>query len=1084
MVSLISPLTVHAQDCGVQFLDQSARIEFKREEICKAAGPLMSQGIEVYVFMTDEDPKSEDEWFAILDRVEINDWEIYRPASDTFKKSALAIEFTTNTTNPWGNVGFGEQFNSTPLNGRPNQDSIRGLLRSSLKAGDHNAAVVQTLNTIYSKAFPSPTPTPVPQQVVVQEGPKTEVTVDTAPVVQGLGTFLWWLFVLALIVVFGWFLVIPGVKLAMALFKHQRHIADLRGRVADLLNDAQQTIPGEDPEGTMIYTLWASLGGKVSDRDSEVRTLISRAQRSLGIGYEVYLQLKRGSASWWNLVKVQEQVQAWETLYLTVTGRTESILNMTGEEQANLLDPILVIEPEEISDQLVAQIEDVRRNLRGGGKLKIVVRIVDQSTTDELGVLGSIDRVKQAIHDLRIARENARPMMEALQTSLTDQRTQPLPDGVNDAQAYGHVDGLIANAVQLLTEQKWLDAVETVHAAEDALEQTKKVLTALANAAQAMAEVVVPKEERMPELSELLTPVVSARETAIQHLSNGEYVDSIEAAQHAQNNCSQITEITAAFAAALKKSDEQLAHVVSIAAQGFRLDSSAQPFVGEVTDDIQVVQTTLVAGDYVRAAEMVRELERDAAHALKLAEALVVLQLENEESLKRLAKEVARVEAYRSAVALPAWQQLQGYPRSNWEGVATNHDDAQATLRFLFDDPANAEDLASQIDRLNDMDTQNFQGAHDMLDRAFSDLQKAEAQLTATVQQLSAVQKTEAEVTDRIATVRKAIDRAQEFETASDPLIDQAVQLSIDEADRLHYSATRHTQVQEYMRAADELAEARRLAEEAYESAKQQVKIIRDLYDRVDQTRRTAEQRLSSARQTVNDSRLPAGLIQNALSQVISGDASYNKAKQREEAIAGLEDHALAEALQDVVESYDQVGDFADQAINAFEDAKRQYEQSLSTAQNAVESAEGAIAAARRTMSDSDAGSAGSSALSRAQSMLPSTPTYGTTMDSLLRIENAAREAERNAETAQREAQQAINAAEEARAEARRRREAEERRQREEAQRQRDAAEASRRAAERARSSSYGSSSSSRSSSFGSSIGSRSSSFGSPSGRR
>ena len=1084
VVGLISPLRALAQGCGVAFLDKSESVDFNEEEICKAAEPLISKGIEVYVFMTDEDPKDEDAWFAILDRIEINDWGIYRPADDTFKKSALAIEFTTNTTNPWGNVGFGEQFNSTPLNGKPNQDAIRGLLRSSLKGGDHNVAVVQTLSSVYSSAFPPPTATPVPQQVVVQEGNKTEVNVDTAPVIKGVGTFLWWLAILGFLGGFVWFLGIPGVQFVLALYKHRQHISDLRMRVADLLNDAQQTIPGDDPDATMLYTIWTSMGGKVSDRDNEVQMLISRGQRSLGIAFEVFLQLKRGAASWWNLAKVKEQVQAWETLYLTVTGRTESILNMTGEEQANLLDPILVIEPEEISDQLVAQIEEVRRNLRGGGKLKIEVTIVDQNTIDELGVLGSIDRVKQSIHDLRTARESARPMMEELQERLASQRSEPLPDGVSDTQANGHVDGLIAKAEQLLTEQKWLDAVETIRNAADALEQTKKALAEIAHAAQTMSEIVVPEEERMPELTELLTPVVSVRETAIFNLSEGKYVDAIEAAQFAQDNCSRITQVAAAFVAALKKSDQELARVAEIAALGFRLEGSAGPFVGEAADDIDAVKEALVTGDYVRAEEMVREIGRDAAHALHLAEGLVLLQLENEESLKRLAQEVARVEGHRSQVDSPAWQQLQAYPRSNWAEVATSHDDAHATLRFLFDDPANAGDLASQIGRLNDMDTQNFQGAHDMLDRAFADLQGAEAQLTAVVQQLSAVQKTEAEVVDRIATVRTVIDRAQVFETESDSLIDEAVQDMLNQANALHTAATSHVQAQEFMLAASELAEARRLAEEAYESAQRQVRTIRDLYDRVNQSRSSAEQRLSSVQQTINASQLPAGQTQDALFQLTSGNVAYKKAKQKEETVAGLEDHKLAEALRDVVDSYDQAGNLADQAISTFQGEKRQYEQALDSAQNAVETAEGAIAAARRTMSDSDAGSAGSSALSRAQSALPSSPSYGVTLDSLSRIAAAARDAERNAETAQREAQYAINAAEEARAEARRRREAEERRQREEAQRKRDAAEASRRAAERARSSSYGSSSGSRSSSFGSSSSFRSSSFGSSSGRR
>ncbi len=401
MVPTMSP--VHAQNCiGLTVLNESTT-QLNESAICEVATPFVNHGHQVYVFVTDAKVSTEEEWMAIRDRVEIG-WRVYNRSTDTLSKTMVSIELTTDTTNSWGqDLAFGKQLYGTALDTDQAVKAIEGKMKNIVANGDVNGAIVNAFSEAYTKAYPPPTPTPLPTVApVVVAGPTTNVNVDFRPLLRAI---MW----LLLVAVGGAIVYLFLIPLYENWRKRQRltaYAATLRARINKLLNASVQLLEGDSPEQFPLYSLWKANGGdQYSEKDAQIRQYLSWAAKALDTAYVILHDLPENPP--FSLEKLKKYIRNLETIYLTFVGNSDQILSMTENEQADLLNPFLVIPQEGVSAQLVQQVKDILRQQQGSGSLRIDLQMVDPKEIDGKGILGYIDQFKNEIHELTMAKTEA-----------------------------------------------------------------------------------------------------------------------------------------------------------------------------------------------------------------------------------------------------------------------------------------------------------------------------------------------------------------------------------------------------------------------------------------------------------------------------------------------------------------------------------------------------------------------------------------------------------------------------------------------------------------------------------------------------
>ncbi|CAA9308007.1 MAG: hypothetical protein AVDCRST_MAG93-5036, partial [uncultured Chloroflexia bacterium] len=466
------------------------------------------------------------------------------------------------------------------------------------------------------------------------------------------------------------------------------------------------------------------------------------------------------------------------------------------------------------------------------------------------------------------------------------------------------------------------------------------------------------------------------------------------------------------------------------------------------------------------------------------AQARVALRDKNTADLRRLAAEVARVEQTRVAEVVPTLEALQIYPPSNWRDLANYVAQATATLQRLFDVPADANDVASTIERHNSMEAQDFDAAEQALSESFVALREAEEQGKAVVARLMEVREIERTAPKMVQEVVAALDAATQRRDRDNPKIDPTVDQQIRDAAQALEDGRRALTERSFVAASVALNRSRSLSAAAQASADEQAYAIDGLYGDLEQTRNLATVSVAAAVTELNA--LPASAQTAMTMQAVSGAQSpLRMAESAATTLAGKDNRELAEALRSTVAAYQQATVLSEQARQGIRTDQQAYERVIADAQKALAAAQAALESAHTYVVQPDAGWTGRDALQQGRELLPALPPYRAPLDLYARLVAQALRAQQFAEAARSAATARIMEVEAQRAADMRRRQEVERRRRAEQEEQRRRAEASQRASQRARSSSTWSSrsrssSSSRSSSFGrSSSSSRSSSMGS-----
>lgn len=615
--------SILAQDCPNVVIDDSlSATKLNRAAICNAAKP-WSSGFKVYVFLTDYRPVNEDDWFTKLDNFEIG--QTIRDSSG-FKKTAIAFEASTvQPTIYTANITVGESLANTALWDDAKREQLKGSFGNAL-AGNVTEAFVQTITKAYQIAFP-PIPTPLPPaptQVIVQ-GPVTNVKVDTAPLAQGAGILI----AVVVIAFVGFFLVklvvIPLVQAGKKTWKYRTQIKILTGRVNNILLACEKLLAGTDATGTVIYVLWQAHGGqKYPERDKQVRKLLTSAMQALSKAFELRSILVKNAG-----LSLEDQVQSWEMIYLTVVGISERILSMDATQQEQLLNPMYVVERASVSDDLASQLDQIFANLQQDQSLRIEILVADVTTISNQGILGVVDQVKSMLHQLKEARETAKPALDAARSSLDQFSTSyPFQDVLGKDVALKYVNDLVAKANKAAADELWLDVSDLVKQITDAQSGLQALLeefySALKRTTQdeMLVAAIASEGFKLDQFSDTSNEYQTDLEAVTQSVLIGDYLKAGELTREAVNDMSHLLEQVKGLKALRDQNQQRLQELsTAVARSQAYLSQSAETAWSTLQTYPKSNWETVVAG-FESAKEVIVGLFDDPADSKDLASSI------------------------------------------------------------------------------------------------------------------------------------------------------------------------------------------------------------------------------------------------------------------------------------------------------------------------------------------------------------------------------------------------------------------------------------------------------------------------------
>ncbi len=730
----------------------------------------------------------------------------------------------------------------------------------------------------------------------------------------------------------------------------EHHLKHLQRLTSKLLNACDRLLKGDTPEETILYQRFKAHGGESYGdmQAAEVYEALYRSQQALNAAFDLHQKLIDPATQ--QNRSLEQRIWDWEMLYATLVGRSERLRNLTADELRTLLDPMLDASERAGTDvQLVRQLDDLWREL-AGRPLKIKWQMIYPTQVEAEGILDYVDQIKAQIKRLpeRHRQEapwwltETRSRRQAVETDTPSFLTELYQYIMRGGEAQSRPDEPDeVTPVELTGEQLFIDIDQRLAQMQVAL-----------------------KQERFLEVIEQVLEVLQDLETV------------------------------RAFLRAMNDHGRRQAKIEAITAQGYRPSGLADDWQ-EIKTDVQTITQCILAGDYVGAAPWIEELNIDSQRALAEAQAWQALDEQNVASLDRFRDEIARIGQWWQDEVTPAWQTLQTYPQVNWTDVGTEMESAEKTLQQL------REDQIRQIESLNSMTVQKFTEAERLLTYTTADLTQVERQFRTIVNRLAELQAAEAHIAAALDLTEADLVRAEALRNREDIKIGPEVDRQIEQARRQLAEAKRLTEASQFIAAMNVQATARQWATAAYVAADEQVRQINALQTKLAMVVKNAQEK---KRQYLAAARKLPPVAQTASTNRLGWQLrdKLSEAEQARAVAAGLEDRALAQALQVAIEAYDEVGQLAEWTVRQVATDRQEYEEHLEQALTALAQAQQAIQQAAQVVRQSDASGAWWHALHRAQTTLPSVDaTKQATKDALIRIRQQAEAAYRDARQAE-----------------------------------------------------------------------------------
>ena len=498
-------------------LDSSQEVD--RTAICEAARPWADKGFRTFVYLTDRRTANEEDWFALLDEVET---EAGIRGPDGFDKNALAFEASTATDLSWVySITYGELLYDTPLDtDGTTLFRIQNQMRTAIASGDPSGAFVQALNIAYETNY-AVAPAPTEQPLTSRPSEQT----SSFP----LGGVIAGVLAAGALAAGGYVsttkFISPAIQRARRRSQLEAHLEVLRTRTSRLMNACDQLLQGETPEETVLYQLFSAYGGEQSDPlRARVHESLRRSQEALDDAFDLRKKLIDPAVQ--QERSLEQRVEDWEMLHVTLVGNSERILNLTDEELRTLLDPMLLLDRERPDAQLTEQLDALRRELEGDEPIKVELKMVDPAQTDAEGILGYIDQVKAQIGHLHQARRQApERLAEAQDKRQAAKEETPSPFVMTEKQLYAGIDQRLAQAETALEQELFLRVIELADEVMENLETVQAFVAAVGARTQRQAEIDAITEQgyRPSRLTDDLKEIETDLQTIIQEITAGDY---------------------------------------------------------------------------------------------------------------------------------------------------------------------------------------------------------------------------------------------------------------------------------------------------------------------------------------------------------------------------------------------------------------------------------------------------------------------------------------------------------------------------------------------------------------------------------
>lgn len=958
LVGAFAPVSAQDQSCpGVVIDDSRSTTKLNRAAICEAALP-WTESFQVYVFLTDAVPANEDQWFSFSDAFEIEQG-IFNPSDGTFLKTAVAFEASTMSRNIYAaNITVGEALADTSLWDDLIRNRLKGQFRNSLNTGDFNSAFTLIIARSYETAFPAVQQLP---PAAATQRPQATVAAATSVPAQAPA-------VVATFVPQQGILTQENLETSRSIFVTFVVIVLGLAGVALVVFFGIMPLVARRRQQTRYISHISHLQKLVSPLFLAGEGLLSGTSASQTPMYNIWVAAGG------------QQYQQADTLVLKLLTVAHRAFNFAHEKLSELEKNA----PASLKDQ-ISQWEILYLSLVG--TRNDILSLNPQQQEDLLNPFSVVER-EDISDELYQQIANAFPdSSETLEVTLISV----------DPSQY-HVDGILGSIASVKDELARLKQASALGP-----ETLKNAETAMQDILSQSFPADLTSETVLAHAQTLMQQAHTARD-------NGRWVEVLDLSNQILQATKEEALLVQQYGAAITASAKMMAELETLKEAGYRLES-LQSEIDAVATDISTFKHALQAGEYGKAAEYLIEIVQDSKHALSLAQALQDQHQENDDRLEELKiKADSLVSAVKEYVEETV-QELNTYPKSNWGQANDSYVKITQALELLRSDSDAPENFIYRITALNSLETQNFADAEQQLDEAFALVQTVEQHISVINDQLVLVNNLMESLKTSITATNAEILRAVAIRDADNNMVSPEVDNQLTAANGLIQKAKTLFSAKEYLEADAAIQSARAMAVSASESATAQIAAIRTLLNEMPEKASRAQTRYSKA-QTAFDAMLPS-LRQSEMGHSLSRAMQYLTDAQVTAADgAAQEDTGWLKSLQEQAELYGHAYSAADEVLADIQHAEDSYREQITATERAIAEAHRSIQEAERLSRHNDAQGAGNNAIRRAETSLPSAPSFGMGLEELRRARLAAEEAATHAQRARDEANDRIRKAE------------------------------------------------------------------------
>lgn len=545
------------------------------------------------------------------------------------------------------------------------------------------------------------------------------------------------------------------------------------------------------------------------------------------------------------------------------------------------------------------------------------------------------------------------------------------------------------------------------------LEALPQAMEALKEAMQRRTEVVPQIESKLApyagrfDLTAVYTDADQLQLKAVGFLHDDlDFVDVVEPARAAVAAYLELLTSVEILVEAITKVDQDRADLARLEQIGHRFGAEAQEQFDIIEPLLKQSVASIAYGDYPQArlhAVQAAQTANNLALAMIDAENL---RLGNEKAIAKLSEDAVKLEVRRLQVST-TWEQFTGnVHRSNWADLSGIPEFVRRGLLDYFDDPSSADDLYGRLSAANRAELGQFANVAADVAAAARDLIDHSAGLDQLEARMRQVRQLQDSLPATLVSLRSEYDRLVTERDVNNALLGKDIDDMLADVLRQLETASHNFEAGMYLGVGRQVEQVRSTLGLLDQNARGQL-------DKISKLRAS----LSEAQRSLDNTRASAMRETISLTHQLQTDGLelWRKAEKQFAMLGGLtgfeglEDHALAAALRDRINLYEEVlGDYND-AQQAMLGERKEYQRYLNNAIDTWRAASAEIERAESLVSDPDSDREGQTELNSAKANLPAKPADRQALAVFEQVKAAAEDALSFAKKASKLAQSAID---------------------------------------------------------------------------